>query len=121
MGEFIGFLAVFLIFGAIPLGTMFYLHKTKTKKLDTLIKIVELGGSVDPQMMKMLSEGGQSSYKTDYKKGLIWLAIGVPLSLGLMLENGINEAVFGTIPIFIGIAFLISGKYRLRDTDLETN
>lgn len=117
MGEMaIGFLSVFLIFGAMPLGILFYLHKTKTKKMDTLVKIVELGGSVDPQMMKMLSEGGQSSYKTDYKNGLIWLAIGVPLSLGIMLESGINEAVFGTIPVFIGIAFLISGKYRLRES-----
>ncbi len=110
----IGFAAVILSIGVLPLSLLFFIHKIKAKKMDTLIKIVELGGNVDPDMMKMLS-GGEGNYKTDYKIGMIWLALGVPITLGIWLESGYEEAVFGTIAIFIGIAFLISGKYRLRE------
>ncbi len=114
-GIAIGFASVILTLGVLPLSLLFYLHKIKTAKMDTLLKLVELGGNVDPDMMKMLSEGG-GNYKTDYKIGMIWLALGVPISLGIWLESGYEEAVFGTIAIFIGIAFLISGKYRLRES-----
>ena len=114
-GIAIGFASVILTLGVLPLSLLFYLHKIKTKKMDTLLKLVELGGNVDPDMMKMLSDGG-GNYKTDYKIGMIWLALGVPVSLGIWLESGYQEAVFGTIAIFIGIAFLISGKYRLRES-----
>lgn len=114
-GIVIGFTAVLLILGVLPLSLLFFLHKMKTKKMDTLIKIVELGGNVDPEMMKMLSQGG-GNYKTDYKIGMIWLALGVPITLGIWLESGYEEAVFGSIAIFIGIAFLIAGRYRLRES-----
>jgi hypothetical protein len=44
----------------------------KAKKMDTIIKIVGLGGTLDPGMMKMLSDSNTSaSYKTDYKYGFI--------------------------------------------------
>lgn len=111
----IGFLAVFLIFGAIPLSILVFIHKIKTKQMDTMVKISELGGQVDPETIRLLS-GSAGTYKTDYKNGLIWLAIGLPLTLGLVLEDGIAGATFGTIPVFIGIAFLIAGKFRLRDS-----
>jgi len=44
----------------------------KAKKLDTIIKVVELDGTLDPDMMKMLSDSNTgASYKTDYKYGFI--------------------------------------------------
>ena len=115
-GMAIGFLSVTLIFGLIPVGTFMYLHKLKTKKMDTLVKLVELGGNVDPDMMKMLNEGS-GGYKLDYKWGLVWLAIGIPVTLGIWITASASGAVWGLIPVFIGIAFIISGKYRLRESD----
>lgn len=82
--------------------------------MDTLLKVIELGGNVDPEMMNLLND--YSGYKIDYKYGLIWLAIGIPLTLGLWMEEGLEVAVFATIPVFIGVAFLISGKYKLRES-----
>jgi hypothetical protein len=58
-----------------------------------------------------------SSYKTDYKYGLIWLAIGIPLCAGIWIESGTREAIFGSIPLLIGVTYLISGKYRLREPE----
>jgi len=115
---FLASIPVIIIFGVLPACIFYFLHRTKAKKLDTIIKIVELGGTVDPDMMKMLSDSNTSaSYKTDYKYGLIWLAIGIPLCAGIWLDSGTGGAIFGSIPLLIGVAYLISGKYRLREAD----
>ncbi|NQV69286.1 MAG: hypothetical protein HQ498_04600 [Pseudohongiella sp.] len=108
-------LAIIFSLGVLPLSILYFVSKTKAKKMDTLIKVVELGGNVDAETLKMLSDGG-GNHKADYKSGLIWLAIGVPLATGIWMESGIEEAVFGAIPMFVGIAFLIAGKYRLRES-----
>lgn len=109
-------IGIIMIFGVLPFGIMYYANKIKTKKMDTLVKIMELGGSVDEETLKMLSNGGGGGdHKSDYRNGLIWLAVGLPLALGIYLGGGIEGAMFGSIPIFVGIAYLISGKYRLRE------
>ena len=103
--------------GVLPLSFLYFINRGQDKKMDAIIKVVELGGTLDPEMMKMLTGNGLS-YKTDYKYGLIWLAIGIPVFLGLWLQSGASQAIFGSIPALIGVAFLISGKYRLRgETD----
>lgn len=99
--------------GVLPLSILYFISRGHDKKLDTIVKVVELGGTIDPEMMKMLT-GNSVNYKTDYKNGLIWLAIGLPLFLGIFLESGASQAIFGSIPALIGVAYLISGKYRLR-------
>jgi uncharacterized membrane protein SpoIIM required for sporulation len=114
-GIAIGFLSVLLIFGVLPLSVMYFLQRMHAKKMDTLLRVVELGGQVDPEMIKMLSSPSSGNHKLDYKYGLIFLAIGIPLAFGLFLENGFESGVFGSIPALIGVAFLISGKYRLRE------
>ena len=116
---FIPILSIILIFGVLPTVTLFYLHKIKSKKLNTLIKLAELGGSVDPEMMKMLETGGKPGYKSDYKWGLIWLAIGIPITIGLMSIEGAQGVSFAMIPMFIGFAYLISGKLRLNEPDKD--
>jgi len=99
----------------LAIGVIVYLYKSRVAKQSTLIKIVELGATVDPEMMKMLSDDS-NGHKTDFKYGLVWLAIGIPLTLGIWLRFSISDAVFGTIPVFIGIAYLIAAKYKLRET-----
>jgi len=110
---FIGLISVIFSLGVLPLSILYFINRGHDKKLDSIVKVVELGGSVDPEMMKMLGSRHES-FKTDYKYGLIWLAIGIPVFLGLWLESGTSQAVFGSIPALIGIAYVISGKYRLR-------
>lgn len=113
-GTLIPVISVIMALGVLPFCIFYFASKIKSKKMDTLIKIVEMGGTADEETMKMLSGGG-GDHKADYRNGLIWLAIGIPLSLGIWMESGIEEAIFGTIPVFVGIAFLIAGKYRLRE------
>lgn len=116
-GEFyIAFVSILFSLGVLPLGILYFVHRVKAKKLDTIVKVVEIGGTVDPEMMKALSSTA-AGYKTDYKYGLIWLAIGVPVFVGVWLDVGIAQAIFGSIPALIGVAYIISGKYRLREAE----
>lgn len=112
-GLLIPIFGIIFSLGVLPLSILYFINRGQDKKLETIIKVVELGGTLDPEMMKMLT-GNSMSYKTDYKSGLIWLAIGLPIFLGILLESGASEAIFGSIPALIGVAYIISGKYRLR-------
>ena len=114
-GQLIGMAAVLLMFGVMPVTAGIVLLKIKARKMDALVKLVELGANVDAEMLKLLSDGS-ANYKTDYKWGLIWLAIGIPVTMGLWVQAGIEQAIWGLIPVFLGIAFIIAGKLRLRDS-----
>lgn len=107
----------------IPIGTaltilaiLFYRYKSNEQKLATLVKIVELGGDVDPKMFQMLGSSG-GGYKQDYKVGMIWIAIGGPSVAGLLVSQNYQGAVLALVFIFVGIAYIVSGKYRLREPD----
>ena len=116
-GEFyIAIVSILFSLGVLPLSILYFIHRVKAKRLDTIVKVIELGGTVDAETMKALS-ATNSGFKTDYKYGLVWLAIGIPLFVGIWLESSLSEAVFGSIPALIGVAYLISGKYRLREAD----
>ena len=77
--------SIVLIFGG-PIIAIFlflsYSNKNKAKKMDTLVKVVEHGAEVDPELLKMLDE--PSGPAADLRKGLVWLAIGVPLTLAVL-------------------------------------
>jgi hypothetical protein len=100
---------LFLALFGIVLVVAYFVSQVRTRKLETLVKIVEQGGVATPELIDMLSYAGGPN--ADLRKGLIWLAIGLPLTLGIGLEAGWKEGVFGTIPVFVGIAYLIVMKF----------
>ncbi len=115
VGEWIGMLSVLLIFGVMPVTAGYVLLRIKTGKMDALVKLAEQGAPIDAEMLKLLGDGA-ATYKTDYRWGLLWLAIGIPTTLGLWVRVGADQAIWGLIPVFIGFAFLIAGKLRLRES-----
>lgn len=111
------FAAIFIpsMLGGVAIGILVFLYKSRARKLDTLVRIIELGGNVEPETIRALSTDS-SNYKNDFRSGLIWLAVGIPLSIGMYFDEGIGAAIFGLVPVLIGIAHLISGKYRWRES-----
>lgn len=94
----------------------YYLHVAKIKRFDTIIKLAESGGEVKPEMLAMLgkdeSKGGPTS---DLRKGLIWIAIGVPICLAFLSQNELVGTSLGLAPILIGIAYLVVMKLGYKD------
>lgn len=111
----IGMAAVLLIFGVIPVTTIVLFYKLRARQMESLVRLAESGAPLDAETIRLMA--GASTYKTDYKWGLFWLALGIPVTAGIWVSSSISEAVWGLIPVFFGIAFLIAGKMRLRDTD----
>ena len=92
---------------------LYWRYLTTAKQLDTIVKLAEQGGEVKPDMLKFLSrEGGTTA---DLRKGLIWIGIGLPLTLGLLANIGVHAAVFGLAPVFIGFAYLAVRKYGYKN------
>ena len=111
MGDLIGLTAVILgIGGPILVIYLFLLFANKrlALKTETLIKIVEHGATVEPDMLRVLNE--PAGPVADLRKGLIWLAIGVPTVIGLLMSPDGPPWVLGLIPVFIGLAYLIMMK-----------
>lgn len=106
---------VFTVFGSI-FGMVFvvtyFLTRHANHKLDALVKITEQGGELRPELLERLSAGAGPA--ADLRKGLIWLAIGIPLTVGIALNEGWDEALFGSIPVFIGLAYLVVMVYGQR-------
>ena len=115
-GQYIGMAAVLLIFGVIPVTLALVLFKLRARQMDTLVKLVQHGATLDADTIRLMS-GSAGNYKTDYKWGLFWLAVGLPATAGIWILAGIGLAVWGLIPVFFGVAFLIAGKLRLREPD----
>lgn len=77
-GEFyMATVSILMSLGVLPLAIGYFIHRVKAKKLDTIIKVVELGGAVGPEMFKTLGDSG-GNFKTGYKCGLIWFANACP-------------------------------------------
>ena len=107
-------ISIIFVFGGAVLSIyliLLFSGRKTTKRLDTLVKLVEHGGKVEPEMMEMLNE--PTGPDADLRKGLIWLAIGIPLTLGLMMTGDDAPWVFGLIPVFIGGAYLLVMKITL--------
>lgn len=109
----IGMASVLLIFGVIPVTAMVLFFRMRARQMETLVKLAESGAPLDAATIQLMA--GASTYKTDYKWGLLWLALGIPVTIGIGVSSGPREAVWGLVPVAFGLAFLVAGKMRLRE------
>ncbi len=114
MNEFWIVTSVFF-FNTVFWGLLVYLfYRYKCQKLDTLLKLVESSGEIRPEIMEALSQGGGPT--SDMRKGLIWLAIGIPFCAGLAVLADLGSAIIvGGVPLLIGVAYLIVMKFGYQD------
>ncbi len=100
----------------IVLAILAYLYMSKMKKYDTMLRIAELGENVDEKVFAIL-EKERRTYKDDYRYSLIWFAIGVPVAYALWGLSEGSERVLGFPALLLGIAYFVSARLRLRDSD----
>jgi len=61
----------------------------------------------------------QKSPLSTFKASLIWIAIGIGFSLMMVAERDYNGLAFGSTPILIGVALMISYFMEKREKEKE--
>ena len=105
---FIPIIAIVLSF-ALPMLAI-YLYYRKQKEIYTLyhqqrMAAIEKGIELPPMPAGFLE--GVPRARRDLLKGLIWLFVGVALTVAIFAHGKHKDALFGLIPIGIGLAYLI--------------
>lgn len=73
---------------------------------------IERGMEVPPLPEALLApdkrEEAKGNVPGDYlRRGLLWLLVGLGLSIALAMNSSVNTATWGLIPIAVGLAYLI--------------
>ena len=107
-------IVLFLVIAACIIVPVYLRYKTRVRKMQTIVKLAESGGVVNTDMIKMLGqEGGPVG---DLRKGLIFIAIAIPVLLGLLIQGEYAIAVvLGGVPLCVGLAYLVVMKYGYTD------
>jgi hypothetical protein len=103
-------LTVVLTLGTVMLAI--YLGYRKKKEMFTLyhqerMAAIEKGIEVPPIPDAFFMNPANQGTGRDLLKGLVWLFVGVGLTVALYHEGEKKEALFGLIPAGIGLAYLI--------------
>ncbi|MBB3187391.1 DUF6249 domain-containing protein [Microbacter margulisiae] len=97
---------------------MYSKRKKEQRLMDLYEKAIESGRDLPADFFKRPEED-QKSYLL---KGLVWLAVGIGLSIGMLYLMGFNSPwAFGMIPGLVGIAYGISYFVEKKNKANNTN
>jgi hypothetical protein len=105
---------IFVALSIMGLFIGFFHYNSRTKRsLHTAVeKALEKGEKLTPELLKTLQTPSSGKYG-DFRKGVLWLAVGAALALLGILnpgEHGHNAAYFAFFPVFIGIGYIVIWK-----------
>jgi Domain of unknown function (DUF6249) len=115
--------SVVVIFGAIVgvCGTFFvYLQRRNQTLHETVRLMVEKGVAIPPELLAPPERKAPQRVRNDVRKGWILIGVGVGVICLAMFGDHMTEkmGVFGFIPLFLGIAFLMVAKFERKNKDL---
>ncbi|HDZ10234.1 DUF6249 domain-containing protein [Pseudohongiella sp.] len=103
-------IVLFLCIAACLIVFLYLRHLGQVRKMDTVLKLAEHGGQVTDQMLQLLGENNKAV--NDMRKGLILIAISLPVILGFIVQGNWTAAIFvGGILLCAGLAYLVVMKY----------
>ncbi|GEM_PF-2118259 len=100
-------LAFLAIVALIVISTIRFRHATARRRLELARRMVEKGLEPPPELL-----GARRA--NDLRRGLVLVCTGVGLVLASMFGNG-DLSTAGLIPGFIGVGYLISHRFAVRD------
>jgi len=107
---------IYLVLLFLILAFFYYRYKVKTKRYEAMIRIAEIGGKVDSELLSSLGDK-QRTQRDDFRSAVIWCAVGLPIFVGGSLEEReLSSSILFAIPLFISTAYYIIAKYKLRGT-----
>lgn len=77
---------------------------------------IDRGMDIPPLPEEFFGNGDRPARPNDHlRRGLVWLLIGLALSLALLLNLGVERAAWGLVPTAVGVAYLIYFAVVRRD------
>jgi hypothetical protein len=109
-GEFIGLVAVTLIFSTpiiIILAVLRHRARRQQAMNEMILKLAEKGQPIPPQVFDLPSAGPRS----DLRRGIKLIAVGLGI-MGFFYFQDVREAIgIGFIPLAIGVGYLLSSHF----------
>ncbi|MDQ6630331.1 MAG: DUF6249 domain-containing protein [Verrucomicrobiota bacterium] len=94
-------------FPVVIVGLSAYFRSRKDKMLhETLRQMIEKGVPIPPELLKPSESIRKDRPRSDLRSGLVLIAVGI----GLMMMLSAQHKGVGSIPLLIGVAFLIVWK-----------
>jgi hypothetical protein len=107
----LGFMAIVGSFATpiiIVFVIFFFDYKNKQRMFNTVDKAIESGVEVPESVLATMEKPEKPG--TALKKGLVWCGLGLGVLVAWSLFRNFSEASLGFIPLFLGIAYLISAR-----------
>lgn len=96
------------IVGGLALGALSILKAARVRRLQHEERMAAIEKGIE---LPVFEEPAKKKREDLRKTGLIMTGIGSAITLSLWVVGGWNAGVWGSIPLFIGIALLISAKF----------
>ncbi|MBU2099482.1 MAG: hypothetical protein KKD00_12020 [Gammaproteobacteria bacterium] len=113
-------MTLFILIGLCVLIPFYLRYLTNIKKMETLIKLAESGVDLKAWPSNLLSQ--EPATNSDLRRGAIFIALSLPIILSLTIAEDYQEAaLFGGIPLCIGLAYLLVMKFGKREKTQGTS
>ena len=86
----------------------FFDTRNKALMFGTIDKAIEAGTEIPPSVLQAIEKPAKQI--SSLKRGLVWCGLGIGVLVAWSLFRNFNEASLGFIPLFVGIAYLISAR-----------
>jgi hypothetical protein len=106
--ELSALISFFLAAVAIAALVMVGHHRKTVQRHQTLRAMLDKGIAIPPRLLEEAPRAPNP--RRDLRWGILLLSAGVGIALFIWLEDGIQDAAVGLVPMFIGIGYLIVAK-----------
>lgn len=90
-------------------------NQESIRKYELYTKSLEMG---QPVPEHFFDEPKKANAASNLKKGILWLVIGLALTISFIVINKKDEVILGIVPTFVGIGYLL--VHKLDKPKLET-
>jgi hypothetical protein len=115
-GDPIAKMGIFAVFGTpilIVLILCFFDTRNKALMFGTIDKAIEAGTEIPVSVLQAIEKPAKEL--SSLNRGLVWCGLGIGVLVAWSLFRNFSEASLGFIPLFIGIAYLISARLEPDD------
>ncbi|MEI7502856.1 MAG: DUF6249 domain-containing protein [Paludibacter sp.] len=104
----------FLLVASIIFNLAKVRNRESQRKYDLYMKSLEMGQTVPEHFF---DEPRKANAASNLKRGILWLVVGIALTISFLVINKSDALILGIVPTFVGIGYLLVHKLDKPKTD----